>query len=135
MDRAEIFYLAIGVVGALWAIISTLTGKYTSRQEADLQRVNEKLEKFYSDLIETQKENTKSTHMLSEAVNKLSGVVTAVEKQSAERHDGLLVHIKELHDTQELVRLRIHWIINKLTVIKFAMEAAGKNLGGDWESP
>lgn len=128
--------IAFGIIGVLWAIIGSFSNRYANRNESDVKELAQKHEELYKVLISTQEKNTDSTNRLSIAVDRLTNTVSHLEIQASERHDALSKRIDDLHKAEELIRLRIHWIMNKITVLKFSIEgSSGKQIGGDWNSP
>lgn len=143
MTTPEVFTV---ILGCLTGIIGWLYIKKDTRTETDiremsaghkedLKRITDRNEKIYESLIETQQKNTESTNNLAKAIDKLTITVAQIEAQSAERHASLTARINDNHDAIELSRMRIHWIVNKLTVLKMALEKSGQHLSGDWEAP
>lgn len=150
MGNSEILSLAIGLLGVLWGVIREYSTRQSLRQEGDVKELARDLATKHSDLYEkvisTQKEFTNSSNRLSLALDRLTQTIDHVETQASERHNSLNARVtdmhvdvnkrfEEFHEAQELVRLRIHWIINKLTVLKFNVESNGKSLGGEWNAP
>lgn len=123
------------IITVIIAILGWLYIKYSNRQEEDLKSLSEKHETIYEALIETQQRNTESSNRLASSIDKLTITVVNIESQSAERHASLTARINDNHEAIELIRLRLHWVINKMTVLKMHLEKDGTRLTGNWETP
>lgn len=123
------------VITVVVGIIGWLYVKYSGRQEEDMKNLSDRHQKIYEMLINTQEKNTESSNRLATAVDKLAVTVTNLENQSAERHASLTARINDNHEAIELIRARMHWVVNKMTILKFAAEANGAKMTGDWEAP
>lgn len=132
MEFLELIKIIVGVAAA---VIGWLYIKRDSRQEEDVKSLAEKHEAIYLVLIEAQQKNTESSNRLASAIDKLTITVANIESQAAERHASLTARINDIHEANELVRKRLHWIINKVTIIKFQLEKDGTRLSGEWEAP
>lgn len=133
MDFSELLKILLGI---LFAIIGWFFIKYLNRQESDFLALNKKQEKVYEILIETQQKNIESSNRLSNSIDRLNIIVTNIEAEAAQRYVALNSRMDDLHAASELLRLRVHFVINKLTVLKLILEKLdGKTMSGNWDSP
>lgn len=135
MERPDVIGIAIGLLGVLWGIVQVFARKYADRQENDLAGLSKKHAELYKELIETQRQNSDSSNRLSLSIDRLTQTVSHIEEQTDERYRAINSRMDDTHEALELIRKRLHWVMNKITILKFSLEKSGDRLAGDWDAP
>ena len=120
---------ALGIIGFLVAIVGFFIMRWINKADDTTKELKDQMSETSKQLTDSLTANNKALTSLEITLASLTDVIKRVER---DQHDNVVRQDKVI----ELVRKRVHYILNKVTAIKLALMSSGIKMGDEpWNIP
>jgi len=119
----------------VFGVFAWLYSRNTANGDEVIKGFQVRLEDLSKSFIDAQNRSTEAVGKLTNVVNLLNQSVAHLDKDTVARHDGLMKIVDQLTHEIEQLRRKMHWIINRVGILKMTMEKNGTVFRDNWDPP